>query len=48
MVPDPAKRRILVELAELMGWMMQTNADAKSLKKLEKTRLNLLRMWVDT
>ena len=48
MVRDPAKREIIGDLAEVMDRLVRENADGESIRRVEKARLNLLRMWADT
>lgn len=48
MVRDPAKREIIGDLADVMDQLVKSNADAKLLGSVEKARLNLMRMWVET
>lgn len=48
LVRDPARREVIGDLADLMAWAIETKVEEKPLKKIEKTRLNLLKMWADT
>jgi PKHD-type hydroxylase len=48
MVRDPAKREIIEDLAEVMDRLVSENAEGESIRRVEKARLNLLRMWADT
>lgn len=48
MVRDPARREIIADLADVMDRLVHDKADAESIKRVEKSRLNLLRMWADT
>jgi PKHD-type hydroxylase len=48
MVRDPAKREIIGDLAEVMDRLVRDNADGESIRRVEKARLNLLRMWAET
>ena len=48
MVPDPAQREIIADLAQSMEIMINSEADAEAIRLLEKGRLNLLRMWART
>jgi len=48
MVRDPAKREIIGDLAEVMDRLVRENADGESIRRVEKARLNLLRMWAET
>lgn len=48
MVRDPARREIIADLAEVMDRLARDKADADTIKRVEKSRLNLLRMWADT
>lgn len=48
MVRDPARREIIADLAEVMDRLVRDKADAETVKLVEKSRLNLLRMWAET
>lgn len=48
MVRDPARREIIEDLAEVMDLLVRENADGESIRRVEKARLNLLRMWAET
>lgn len=48
MIRDPARREIVEDLAEVMDGLVRNNADGESIRRVEKARLNLLRMWVET
>ena len=48
MVRDPARREIIEDLAEVMDRLVRENADGESIRRVEKARLNLLRMWAET
>lgn len=47
-VRDPAKREIIGDLAEVMDRLVRDKGDDECIKRVEKARLNLLRMWADT
>ena len=47
MVRDPARREIVADLAEVMDRMVREKADAEIIRRVEKSRLNLLRMWAE-
>ncbi|MBT5263886.1 MAG: Fe2+-dependent dioxygenase [Rhodospirillaceae bacterium] len=47
MVRDPLKREIIGDLAEAMDALVKAKGDMDVIRKLEKGRLNLLRMWAD-
>lgn len=48
MVRDPARREIIADLADVMDRLVTDKADSETIKRVEKSRLNLLRMWADT
>ena len=48
MVRDPAKREIIGDLAAVMDRLVTTKGDEESMLRVEKARLNLLRMWADS
>lgn len=48
MVRDPAQREIIGDLAEVMDRLVRENAAAETIRRVEKARLNLLRMWAET
>ncbi len=48
MVRDPARREIIEDLAEVMDRLVRDNAGSETIKRVEKARLNLLRMWAET
>lgn len=48
MVRDPDKREVIADLAEAMDILVRSDADGEAVRKLEKGRLNLLRMWAET
>ena len=48
LVRDPQKREILSDLSGLMQWAVEEKLDQEPLLSIEKTRLNLMRMWSDT
>ena len=48
LIRDPARREIIGDLAEVMDALVSTGADGETIKRVEKARLNLLRMWADT
>ena len=48
MVRDPARREVLGDLADVMADLVANNGDRALLGKVEKARLNLMRMWADT
>ena len=45
MIPDPQKREILNDLGEVAKILVQNDSAIETITKLEKGRLNLLRMW---
>ena len=47
MVRDPAKREIIKDLAEVMDLLVSKKGDDDLIRRVEKSRLNLLRMWAD-
>ena len=47
MVPDPQKREILNDLGEVAKTLIQSKSAIETITKLEKGRLNLLRMWTN-
>ena len=47
MVPDPQKREILNDLGEVAKTLIQSESAIETITKLEKGRLNLLRMWTN-
>lgn len=48
MVRDPARREIIGDLAAVMDRLVSTKGDEELMRMVEKSRLNLLRMWADT
>lgn len=48
LVRDPAQREIIGDLVDLMDWAVGQDPAPEVVTKLEKTRLNLLRMWANT
>lgn len=48
MVRDPARREIIGDLAAVMDRLVTTKGDDELIRMVEKSRLNLLRMWADT
>ena len=48
LIQDPAQREVAGDLADLMEWAIQEEIDHDVLLKIEKTRLNLLKMWAKT
>lgn len=48
MIRDPARREIIEDLAEVMDGLVRDKADGESIRRVEKARLNLLRMWAET
>ncbi|MBH68813.1 MAG: Fe2+-dependent dioxygenase [Rhodospirillaceae bacterium] len=48
MVPDPQRREVLVDLGEAAEILVRDKGDIEVIMKLEKGRLNLLRMWTST
>ena len=48
LVKDPLQRDVAADLADLMEWAIEENADQDVLLKIEKTRLNLMKMWANT
>ena len=47
MVRDPQKREILNDLGEVSKTRIQSESAIETITKLEKGRLNLLRMWTN-
>ena len=47
MIPDPQKREILNDLGEVAKTLIQNDRAIEAITKLEKGRLNLLRMWTN-
>ena len=47
MIPDPQKREILNDLGEVAKTLVQNDSAIETITKLEKGRLNLLRMWTN-
>lgn len=45
MVADPQQREVLGDLAEATGILVKSKSDTEVIRKLEKGRLNLMRMW---
>ena len=48
MIPDPQKREILTDLGEVAEILVNNKSNLELITKLEKGRLNLLRMWTNT
>lgn len=48
MVRDPQRREIVGDLAEVMDRLVRDKGDDETIRRVEKARLNLLRMWADT
>ena len=48
MIREPHKREIIADLAEAMKVLVEKKADGDAIRKLERGRLNLLRLWADT
>ena len=48
LVRDPLQREVIVDLSELMDWAIAAELDQDVMQKIEKTRLNLLKMWSNT
>jgi PKHD-type hydroxylase len=48
MVRDPQRREIIGDLAEVMDRLVRDKGDDETIRRVEKARLNLLRMWADT
>lgn len=48
MVRDPARREVVMDLAAVMDMLVRDGADPEAIRRLERGRLNLLRMWADT
>ena len=48
LVQDPAQREVAGDLADLMEWAIAAEIDMDVVLKIEKTRLNLLKMWAKT
>ena len=45
MIPDPQQREVLGDLAQAVDILMRDKRDGEVILKLEKGRLNLMRMW---
>lgn len=48
MIPDPQRREVINDLAGAAAILVRDKGDAEVIRKLEKGRLNLLRMWAGT
>ncbi len=48
LVQDPMQRDVATDMAELMEWAIESDIDQDVLLKIEKVRLNLLKMWAKT
>jgi len=48
MVRDPARREVLGDLAAVMDTLVGRQDDKALIGRVEKARLNLMRMWADT
>ena len=48
LVRDPLQREIISDLSSLMEWAVAEKLDQEPLLRIEKTRLNLMRMWANT
>ena len=48
LVRDPLQREVIADLDNLMEWAIEEKIDQEALLKIEKTRLNLLKMWANT
>jgi PKHD-type hydroxylase len=48
LVQDPLQREVISDLSDLMEWSIAEKIDQEPLLKIEKTRLNLLKMWAST
>jgi PKHD-type hydroxylase len=48
MVSDPQKREVLGDLGAAAEILVNNKSDMDVIRKLEKGRLNLLRMWANT
>lgn len=48
LVRDPLQREIISDLSTLMEWAVAEKLDQEPLQRIEKTRLNLMRMWANT
>ncbi|MDA1310836.1 MAG: Fe2+-dependent dioxygenase [Proteobacteria bacterium] len=45
MIPDPQQREVLGDLAQAVDSLVRDKGDGEVIRKLEKGRLNLMRMW---
>ena len=45
MIPDPQQREVVGDLAQALDILMRDKRDLEVIRKLEKGRLNLMRMW---
>lgn len=48
LIRDPLQREIISDLSSLMEWAIEEKLDQEPLLNIEKTRLNLMRMWANT
>ena len=48
LIRDPMQRELIGDLDDLMAWGVEEKIDQDRLLKIEKTRLNLLKMWGNT
>lgn len=48
LVRDPLQREVIGDLSDLMDWAIAEDLDMDTMQKIEKTRLNLLKMWAVT
>jgi PKHD-type hydroxylase len=45
LVREPLQREVIADLSNLVEWAIAEEVDMDTLQKMEKTRLNLLKMW---
>ncbi len=48
LVQDPMQRDVAADMADLMEWAIENDIEQDVLLKIEKARLNLLKMWAKT
>ena len=48
LIRDPQQREIISDMSNLMEWAIEQKLEQEPLLNIEKTRLNLMRMWANT
>ncbi|MEM1155790.1 MAG: hypothetical protein AAGI44_16760, partial [Pseudomonadota bacterium] len=48
LIREPQQREIISDLSNLMEWAVTQELEFEQLLRIEKTRLNLMRMWANT